>query len=149
MQQENPPEHVDMINKFLDSKEYGFMLTIARDGEYPARSIYHFNNAIDAVSAYNRYDNFGFSKEYLTVCLYESSKQIHKKVLKRPPAGECSYVKQNYKDASKLLNSFKDELNEDQYKRLVGGFALIFSQDNIRFNSSRFFEDCNCEEVVE
>ena len=146
------PEHADIVNDYLKNARhqgYSFMLTIARDGESPARSIYHFGDAVTASEAYSRYDNFGFAKEFLTVSLYEPSGKIHTKILNRPPAGECSYVKKNYIEAANLLKSFKNDLTEDQYIGLVKGFALIFSQDNIRFNSSRFFEDCNCEEVVE
>ena len=129
--------------KNINSKNfYEFMLTISMDGEKIARSIYHFYDAILAIQAFNRYDNFGFAKEYLTVKLYEPNGRVHEKVLKRPPAGECSYVRQNYIEASNLLLSMKDSLNKDQYSKLVEGFALIFSQDNIRFDSDRFFDDC-------
>ena len=144
-----PPHHADIIQKFLNDDKSGFMLTISRDGESPARSIYHFSDALTAVEAYNRYDNFGFAKDFLTVSLYEPDNRMHTKVLKRPPAGECSYVKKNYVEAADLLKSFKKELTDQQYTRLVKGFALIFAQDNIRFNPSRFFQDANCEEVTE
>ena len=139
-------KHQEVVENYIknikNKKFYQFMLTISRDGEIPARSIYHFDDAILAIQAFNRYDNFGFAKEYLTVRLYEPNGRVHEKVLKRPPAGECSYVRQNYIEASNLLLSIKDSLNKDQYSKLVEGFALIFSQDNIRFDSDRFFDDC-------
>ena len=134
-------DYYNLIKNNLKTK-YMFMLTISRDGEHPVRSIYMFDDSTLAVEAFNRYDNFGFAKEYLTVKLYEPNGRIHEKVLKRPPAGECSYVRQNYIEASNLLLSMKDSLNKDQYSKLVEGFALIFSQDNIRFDSDRFFDDC-------
>ena len=110
------PEHLDIVKDYLkntNSQGYSFMLTIARDGESPARSIYHFGDAITAAEAYSRYDNFGFAKEFLTVSLYEPSGKINTKVLKRPPAGECSYIKKNYIQVSNLLKSYKDSLTEE------------------------------------
>ena len=134
---------IDNYIKNIKNKNfYQFMLTISRDGENPARSIYMFDDSTLAVQAFNRYDNFGFAKEYLTVKLYEPNGRIHEKVLKRPPAGECSYVRQNYIETSNLLLSMKDSLNKNQYSKLVEGFALIFSQDNIRFDPNKFFDDC-------
>lgn len=139
------PDHQNTVDKYIDStknkERLEYMLTIARDGEVPVRSIYHLGDAISAAEAYNRYNDFGFAKEFLSVVLYQPDGQISSKVLKRPPAGECSYVKENYYAASKLIRSFRDILNESDYSRLVEGFALIFSQDNIRFNSDRFFSD--------
>ena len=35
------------------------------------------------------------------------------------------------------------------YKNLVKDFAGLFSRDNIRFDVSRFFRECQCEEVFE
>ena len=42
-----------------------------------------------------------------------------------------------------IIKSFENEIESKLYSRLVEGFALIFSQDNIRFNSERFFEGLN------
>ena len=81
--------------KVKNKQQNAYMLTISRDGESPERSIYFFNNAIEAVENYNRYQDWGFAKNYLTVCLYEGNK-IHKKILKRPPAGECTFLKEDY-----------------------------------------------------
>ena len=143
-------DHAQIVIDFINKKDnYEFMLTIARDGEDPVRSIYHFGSAIEACEAYSRYTDWGFAKEYLTVCLYEPNGRINKKVLKRPPAGECSYIKKNYVDASNLLLSIKDSMLLDKYKKLVYGFALTFSHDNIRFDFNRFFKDCDCLELVE
>lgn len=139
------PSHQDTVDQYVNSTKgkdrLEYMITIARDGEVPVRSIYHFGDALSASEAYNRYNDFGFAKEFLTVSLYQPDGQVASKVLRRPPAGECSYVRENYVEASKLIRSFYDILNDTDYSRLVEGFALIFSQDNIRFNSDRFFSD--------
>jgi hypothetical protein len=134
--------HSDVVKDYINSgSDYQFMLTITRDGANSPTSIYNFDNAVSAAEAYSRYDNFGFSKKFLEVCLYEPGGKIHTKILHRPPAGECTYVKQNYVESSKLIKSFKDTIRKEEYGRMIEGFALIFSQDNIRFNSERFFED--------
>jgi len=135
-------KHEETVKNYgLQGNKYQFMLTIARDGENPVRSIYHFADALTASEAYNRYQDFGFAKEFLDVKLYQPNGIITSKTLRRPPAGECSYIKQNYVESSNLIKSFKDKISKEEYNRMVEGFALIFSQDNIRFNSERFFED--------
>ena len=136
-------DHANVVSDYLLNRDNKFMLTIARDGESPVRSIYFFMDKNIAFEAYNRYTNFGFSKNFLEVCLYEPNGETHSKVLHRPPAGECSYVRENYVEATKLIKSFENTINSKEYARLVEGFALIFSQDNIRFNSERFFEGLN------
>jgi hypothetical protein len=146
------PEHDDVVNRFVESQKNNhayYMLTIARDGESPARSIYHLNNAIDAAEAYNRYQDWGFAKEYLTVSLYESGGKITTKVLKRPKAGECVFVKADYIKAEEILLSVKPHLDPEIYAILIKDFAGLFSRDNIRFDVSRFFKSTQCEEVNE
>ena len=146
------PEHEDVVSSFIESQKNNhasYMLTIARDGESPVRSIYHLNNAIDAAEAYNRYQDWGFAKEYLTVSLYEPGGKITTKVLKRPKAGECVFVKADYIKAEEIILSVKDHLNPEVYAILVKDFAGLFSRDNIRFDVSRFFKSTQCEEVNE
>jgi hypothetical protein len=126
---------------------YSFMLTIARDGEYPERSIYYFNDAITASEAYGRYKDWGFAKDYLTVRLYEPNGKINEKVLRRPPAGECTFVKADYIKAESILLSFMDKMDFLVYQDLVNEFAKLFSQDNIRFDHVRFFKATKCQEV--
>jgi hypothetical protein len=145
-------EHEDVVSSFIESQKNNhasYMLTIARDGESPVRSIYHLNNAIDAAEAYNRYQDWGFAKEYLTVSLYEPGGKITTKVLKRPKAGECVFVKADYIKAEEIILSVKDHLNPEIYAILVKDFAGLFSRDNIRFDVSRFFKSTQCEEVNE
>jgi hypothetical protein len=136
-------EHIDELSNYLLDRKDLFLLTIARDGELPVRSMYFYRDKSVAFEAYERYTNFGFAKEFLDVCLYEPTGEDHKKTLKRPPAGECSYVRENYVKARILISSFKNTISQEEYSRLIEGFALIFSQDNIRFNSERFFEELN------
>jgi hypothetical protein len=138
----------DYIEKYKDS-DTAYMLTIARDGETPARSIYYMSNAIDAAEAYNRYQDWGFAKEYLTVKLYEPGGKISSKVLRRPKAGECVFVKADYIRAEEIILSVKEHLNPEIYAILVKDFAGLFSRDNIRFDVSRFFKSTQCEEVNE
>lgn len=146
------PEHEDVVSSFLESQRNNhasYMLTIARDGESPARSIYHLSNAIDAAEAYNRYQDWGFAKDYLTVSLYEPGGKITTKVLSRPKAGECVFVKADYIKAEQILLSTKDHMPEEAYTNLIKEFAGLFSRDNIRFDVSRFFKSTQCEEVNE
>jgi hypothetical protein len=152
MENELRPEHADRVSEFVEQNKNiraSYMLTIARDGESPVRSIYHFDNAIDAAQAYGRYTDWGFAKDFLTVSLYEPGGKNTTKVLKRPKAGECVFVKADYIEAEKILLSTKEHLPEENYTNLIKGFAGLFSRDNIRFDVSRFFKATQCEEVNE
>jgi hypothetical protein len=145
-------EHADIVDQFIKqtkSENYSFMLTVARDGESPARSIYNFSNAIDAAHAFSRYDDNGFAKEYLTVRLYEPNGNIQEKVLRRPPAGECSFVKKNYSEVAQLFLNIKENIPDLTYQKMVTEMALIFSKDNPRFDEKRFFNQTGVEEIVD
>jgi len=154
LQQLNPM-HEEMVVGFLQehskmSKTY--MLTIARDGEQPVRSIVYFQNVIDAVAAYNKYIDWGFAKEYLTVTLYGPGGLLDQKILKRPiggTQGDSTFLREDYIKAEKILIGYKDKMNLKDYQQLVKDFAGLFSRDNIRFDVSRFFRECQCEEVFE
>jgi len=142
----------DRVDQFIlkaNNQEYSFMLTVARDGEIPVRSIYYFNNAHDAINAYSRYNDWGFAKDYLTVSLYEPNGSVTTKVLSRPPAGECTFVKSDYIKAQEILLGFKNQIEYKTYENLVNSFAKLFSQDNIRFDHLRFFKETQCNEVTE
>ena len=146
------PEHADVVDQFIQqskSGNYAFMLTVARDGESPARSIYNFSNAVDAAHAFSRYDDNGFAKEYLTVKLYEPNGNIQEKVLRRPPAGECSFVRNNYTEVAKLLVDIKENIPELTYEKMVTKMALIFSKDNPRFDEKRFFDQTGVKGVID
>jgi hypothetical protein len=149
------PEHEDVVNNFLKENQKvhsSYMLTIARDGEHPVRSIYYYSNALDAVSSYNRYTDWGFAKEYLTVSLYGPGGNIAEKVLRRPSGGtqgDCTFVREDYIKAEKILLRYKEVMDLQDYSSLVKDFAGLFSRDNIRFDVSRFFKETGCEEVFE
>jgi hypothetical protein len=138
------------ISEYKNNPDGKYMITIARDGEYPERSIYIYGTALDAVNGYNEYTDWGFAKHFLTVSLYEPSGHITTKVLKRPPAGECVFLREQYYDATKAILNIKDKTEQEAYDQLVYDFAKIFSLDSWRFDSKRFFENTQCsKEVVE
>lgn len=137
--------HVDMVQEFKDKAAAGkgdsYMLTIARDGESPARSIYFYGDAIDAATGYAAYTDWGFAKDFLTVELYEPSGRVHSKVLRRPRGGECVFHREQYHQISELLEKVQDGTNHDTYNYLVHELAKIFSRDNQRFDVDRFLKN--------
>jgi hypothetical protein len=148
-------EHISVVDNFLKENLNGsthYMLTIARDGESPARSIYHYNSPIDVTDAYNKYTDWGFAKDYLTVTMYGPGGQLAQKVNRRSSGGsqgDCTFVREDYIKAEKIILKYKNEMAEESYTSLVKDFAGLFSRDNIRFNVSRFFKETECEEVFE
>jgi hypothetical protein len=135
-------EHVDMVAQYksrvADKTADSYMLTIARDGEQPARSIYFYGDAIDAANGYNAYTDWGFAKDFLTVELYEPTGRVHSKILRRPRGGECVFVRQNYHDASEILRKLDGKISREHYDYLVYEFGKMFSKDNQRFDHERF-----------
>lgn len=138
-------QHVDMVQEYKDSvarrAATSYMLTIARDGESPARSIYFYGTALDAVVGYDAYQDWGFAKEFLTVELYEPTGLVHSKVLRRPKGGECVFVRQDYYDATEIIQKLNGQIPEQHYNYLVYEFGKLFSKDNQRFNHDRFLEN--------
>lgn len=134
--------HVDMVAEFkqqVQSKTAdAYMLTIARDGEHPVRSIYFYDNAIDAATGYEAYTDWGFAKDFLTVALYEPNGRVHEKVLRRPRGGECTFVRDDYIEATMIFNQAKETMPVTAYNNLVFEFAKLFSKDNQRFDHERF-----------
>jgi hypothetical protein len=126
-----------------------YRVTIFRDDEVQARSIYRYDNVIDAVNCYNRYTDWGFAKNYLRVVLSGEKEQYGEKILRRPSGGECTFIREDYVKAQKILLSYKDKMKYEDYQSLIKNFAELFSRDNIRFDVSRFFRECQCEEVSE
>lgn len=141
---DSPNNNKDIVEAYINNPlKNAYMLTIARDGEEPVRSIYFYDNAIEASEAYSRYSDWGFAKEYLTVELYEPlNNKKHTKILKRPKGGECVFVRQDYIDIANIIKKREGFFNWKQYKEFVIEFALLFSKDNQRFDSNRFFENC-------
>jgi exopolysaccharide biosynthesis predicted pyruvyltransferase EpsI len=137
--------HTDMVEKFKQQVQQkttdAYMLTIARDGESPVRSIYFYDNAIDASSGYEAYSDWGFSKNFLTVTLYEPTGKVHEKILSRPMGGECVFIREDYTKLSKIYADIKDGMDQDRYNHLVLESAKLLSKDNQRFDPKRFFVD--------
>jgi hypothetical protein len=137
--------HTDMVEKFKQQVQQktadNYMLTIARDGESPVRSIYFYDNAIDASSGYEAYSDWGFAKDFLSVTLYEPTGKVHEKILRRPMGGECVFIREDYTKLSKIYADIKDGMDKDRYNYLVLESAKLLSKDNQRFDPKRFFVD--------
>lgn len=137
--------HVDMVQEFKNRVAAGkgdsYMLTIARDGESPARSIYFYGDAIDAATGYAAYKDWGFAKDFLTVELYEPTGRVHSKVLRRPRGGECVFHREQYYKISEILNKASGATSEEMHNYVAYEFAKLLSKDNQRFNMERFLED--------
>ena len=132
-----------------EGKNQAYMVTVARDGESPVRSIYRYDNAVDAAAGYAAYTDWGFAKDYLTVELYEPTGRVHTKVLRRPRGGECVFVKQNYYDAADIIKKLKGQVSDESYDYLVHEFGKLFSKDNQRFDYERFVEDLDSKASLE
>jgi hypothetical protein len=134
--------HVDMVSDYINEVNNktatSYMLTIARDGESPVRTIIFYDNSLEAAEAYNKYTDWGFARNYLTVNLYEPTGRINQKVLKRNQAGECTFVRQDYIDVENILLSFKDKIDKEIYDDLVFKIMAVFAKDSWRFNPERF-----------
>ena len=137
------PEHSDMVLQYLDSVKNktanSYMLTIARDGESPVRTIIF----------YGKYFDWGFAKQYLTVTLYEPSGKVHQKVLTRNQAGECTFVRQDYVDIENILLSFKDNIEKDIYDDLAFKIMKVFAKDSWRFDPERFLSVLKVEKTID
>jgi hypothetical protein len=142
-------EHVDMVsdyrNRVVSKTADSYMLTIARDGESPARSIYFYGDAIDAANGYAAYTDWGFAKDFLTIELYEPTGKVHTKVLRRPRGGECTFVRDDYHKTSQILKSVIGRISGESHRYLAMEFAKLFSKDNQRFDSSRFLVELGYE----
>jgi hypothetical protein len=143
------PNHDDMVNSYIQNAKDGkishYMITVSRDGESPVRSIISFDSADQAIEGYDMYQDAGFSKDYLTVSLYQPSGMVTTKVLKRNHAGDPSFVRQNYIDTVEALHSVKDKLNKEDYETLCLKIVKSFAKDNWRFNPERFLKQLEIE----
>ena len=128
-------------DKVLEGSADSYMLTIARDGESPARSIYFYSNAIDAANGYEAYRDWGFARDFLTVELHEPTGRVHSKILNRPRGGECVFHRQQYREVSSILLKASDSMKEETRNYLIYELAKLFSKDNQRFDVDRFFAD--------
>jgi hypothetical protein len=135
----------DYIQNCKDGKVAHYMITVARDGESPVRSIISFDNVEQAIEGYEMYQDAGFAKDYLTVSLYQPSGMITTKVLKRNHAGDPSFVRQNYIDTVEALHSVKDKLSKEDYEDLCIKIVTSFAKDNWRFSAERFLKQLEIE----
>lgn len=127
-----------------------YMITIARDGESPERSVIFYDTAIEAVKVYESYKDWGFAKNYLTVRLYEPNGKINEKILKRPPGIDPRFMRKEYIQISEIIKELKDKTEKEAYERFVIKISKIFSKDNPRFDEIRFFNNVECtKESVE
>jgi hypothetical protein len=151
MQNELKQEHSEIIDQYLsdannpNKKIDHYIISVSRDGETPPRSIISYSSIIEAVEGYSMYTDAGFARDYLTVCLYEPSGKINKKVLKRNQAGDPSFVRQNYRDVVNVLFSLKDKLDKNTYEDACISVMTSFAKDNWRFNAERFLQELEIE----
>jgi hypothetical protein len=143
------PTHSDIVNDYIKNSKEGkishYMITVARDGEEPVRSIISFDNVEQAIEGYEMYQDAGFAKDYLTVSLYQPSGMVTTKVLKRNHAGDPSFVRQNYIDTVDALYKVKDKLDKEDYEDLCIKIVTSFAKDNWRFSADRFLKQLEIE----
>lgn len=143
------PMHQEIVDDYVKNAKEGkvghYIITVARDGESPVRSIISFDNAEQAVEGYEMYQDAGFAKDFLTVSLYQPSGMITTKVLKRNHAGDPSFVRQNYIDTVEALHEVKDKLSKEDYEALCIKIVTSFAKDNWRFNPERFLKQLEIE----
>lgn len=136
--------HVDMVQEYKNKVAAGqgdsYMLTIARDGESPARSIYFYGDALEAAQGYGAYNDWGFAKDFLTVELHEPTGRVHSKVLRRPRGGECVFHREQYHQITDILLEVEEDVDENAWNYMTHEFARLFSKDNQRFDQERFLK---------
>jgi hypothetical protein len=125
----------DYIKGVQEKNVNHYIISISRDGENPPRSIISYDNAIDAVRVYDSYLDWGFAKNYLKVTLYEPSGRVSEKIIKRPPGIDPVFMRSVYIEVSDVLKDIRI------YEELALQIGRIFSKDNQRFDSERFFKN--------
>ena len=147
------PSHKIMVDEYIEdvknNKNSSYMLTIARDGEEPVRTIIFYTNAIEAAEAYNKYTDWGFARNFLTVRLYEPNGVVNEKILKRNQAGECTFIRQDYIDMQNSLLKVKDSINKDVYDSLCIEIMTIFAKDSWRFDPERFLKNLDVQYKIQ
>jgi hypothetical protein len=146
------PTHTNIVNEYINNCKLGkinhYIITVARDGESPVRSIISFDSLTQALEGYEMYQDAGFAKEFLTVSLYEPSGNITTKVIKRNHAGDPSFIRQNYIDTVDALYSLKDKLSKEDYENVCIKIVTSFAKDNWRFNPERFLKQLEIEKEL-
>jgi hypothetical protein len=60
--------------------EYEYSITATYDGDKSPHWIGRYDNALEAVNNFNKFIDYGFANEYLTVNLSEPNGKMHTKV---------------------------------------------------------------------
>jgi hypothetical protein len=60
--------------------EYLYSVTATYDGDRSPHWIGRYDNALDAVSEFNKFTDYGFASEYATINLSEPSGKMHTKI---------------------------------------------------------------------
>lgn len=143
------PGHDQIVKDYIEGTKnktvHHYMLTVARDGEVPVRSIISFADIEQAAEGYEMYQDAGFAKEYLTVSLYQPTGAVMTKVLRRNQAGDPSFVRQNYVDTVEALHAVKDKLSKEDYEGMCMKIVESFAKDNWRFDPQRFLKQLEIE----
>jgi hypothetical protein len=138
------PEQMDIINDYFykckNEEVTHYIMTVYRDEELLPRSVISFDNEKQAMEGYEMYQDAGFAKEFLKICLYSPSGEIKTKSLRRNHAGDPSFVRQNYIDTVEALHEIKNKLNKEDYENLCIKIVTSFAKDNWRFDPDRFLK---------
>jgi hypothetical protein len=51
-------------------------------------------------------------------------------------------TRKDYVATAEILNSYGSEIRQDVFEDLVQDFIVMFSEDNERFDSDRFWDEC-------
>jgi len=51
-------------------------------------------------------------------------------------------TRKDYVSTAEILNSYADEIKTEVFEDLVNDFCVMFAEDNERFDSDRFWEEC-------
>jgi hypothetical protein len=143
---------INTLNEYIKNSKDGriqhYIITVSRDGENPPRSLISFDTKEEATKGYEKYQDAGFAKEYLTISMYEPSGKINTKTLKRNHAGDPSFVRQNYIDTANALHEVKDKLEKKDYEDLCIKILTSFANDNWRFDIDRFLKQLEIEREI-
>lgn len=51
-------------------------------------------------------------------------------------------TRKDYVSTAEILNSYADEIRLEVFEDLVNDFVVMFANDNERFDSDRFWDEC-------
>ena len=52
-------------------------------------------------------------------------------------------TRKDYVETARILNKYKNSIDEKDFIDLVDDFSFMFEKDNERFNTEKFVEACN------